>query len=163
MPHIHKQHFTARRFFFAGLCLCILALAGCSFFKMPAVWIDTVSLVVDQDANDNSATKVDVIIVYHEGLMKKLMELSASDYFRMSDQIRSDNPEMLQIFRWEVAPGQCLFDVPVNIKGSLPVGGVVFARYLSDGKHRIRLGKDRDIQFHLRRKDFSIEPRIKKG
>ncbi|MEN8236384.1 MAG: hypothetical protein ABFQ95_02365 [Pseudomonadota bacterium] len=162
MSHNHKSYPLSRNFFHACLVLGVLALAGCSFFKTPEVWINTVSLVVDQDANDNSATKVDVIIIYQEGLLDKLMGLSAGDYFRMSDQIRSDNPGALQVFRWEVAPGQCLFDVPVNITKSLPVGGIVFARYLSEDPHRIRLGKDRDIQIHLRRKDFSIEPRVKK-
>ncbi len=156
---VKLQQSILRTFLYTGLCTGIFAfaitLSGCARLS-PTIWVDSVSIVVDNDANESSATMVDIVVVHDQTLLAKLMGLTAQDYFQASEQIRRDNPGLIEIFRWEVVPGQCMFKVPVNIKGSSPVGGLVFARYIAPGQHRVRLGKDRDLYIYLQRSNFSV-------
>lgn len=144
-----------------------MSLAGCSFTSDPDVAVDTVTLVVDPDANDNSATTVDLIFVYKKELLDALVKMNAKDYFKAADQIRRDNPEMVDVFRWEVVPCQTIGPQPLNLpelsmKTSYLLGALIFASYTHPGAHRIRLGSIGDVKIHLTNVHFFVEPATKK-
>ncbi|MBL0942312.1 MAG: hypothetical protein IBJ00_06290 [Alphaproteobacteria bacterium] len=129
----------------------------------PELSISSVKLVVDQDANDNSATAVDLVAIYKKELLEALQKMKAKDYFKAREQILRDYPEMVKIYHWEVVPGQfigpqllslCSF----GLTSSCPIGGMVFASYERPGEHRIRLVSMDSIQIHLAKTQFFIEP-----
>ncbi len=135
-----------------------LITTGCSLMPPPpSIWVDTASFNVDPDANNTSATAVDLVVVYfNEDVFKKLAKMKATEYFKQADQLKRDNPGMIDIFRWEVVPGQLIIDDPVDFSGWCPVGALVFANYMSPGDHRVRVGADRDLHIHLKRNDFCL-------
>ena len=133
---------------------------GGAFGPPEFVWVDTVTIFADSNANDFSATPVDLVVVYNQELLGKLAQTPANDYFRNSDQLKRDYPGMIESFRWEVVPGQKLFDQSVGMRGSAPLGGFIFANIIAQGEHRVRLGGRRNLQIELKNADFSVGPRV---
>src|SRR6266508_2891028 len=90
-----------------GLCICMaMGLASCSNSTLPELSIESVSIYTDPDANNNSATAVDLVIIYDEELVKIISQMSAAKYFGSSRQLLMDNPTLLDIWHWELVPGQ---------------------------------------------------------
>lgn len=121
----------------------------------PDVNLEEVSLSMDADANENGALSIDLVLVYKKELLDALMQMSAADYYASAQQIRRDFPGMVDVWHWELTPGQLVKDYPIRKKDHL-VGGVVFADYVSPGDHRIRLGKHETIHARFKKYDFCV-------
>ena len=142
----------------AVIIICsVLFLAGCdTLSKLQNVWLDSVTLVMDQDANNDSATSIDLVFFLKQDLMDKVAKMTAFEYYNSVEQLVKDNPKMIQIVRWELAPGQSKLDEKIEgIEGS-PLGAIVFASYTSPGDHRVILGLQHDIIITLKANDFII-------
>lgn len=122
----------------------------------PAIEIQEVTIVADNNANDNTAVPVEFIVAYDQGVFVELMSMTARDYFQRSAQIKNDYPNIIQTWRWEVIPGQTLNNQPVKVTGDDPVGAVVFADYTSQGDHRIRVGAGEHVRIHLKESAFTL-------
>ncbi|MGI4851344.1 MAG: hypothetical protein ACRYGR_05330 [Janthinobacterium lividum] len=140
-------------------------LAGCNtIFKdadregEPQFNLETINIILDQDANNTSATAVDLVITYKPELMKALTKMTADDYFKVADQIRRDYPETLRIWRWELTPGQTVTDYSINSAQEIydPFGAIVFARYFTPGSHCIRVGSSDTIHVLVKKDDLCI-------
>ena len=143
---------------FVLICTAFVVIsAGCGPLT-PCFYIDSVRLKVDHDANDFSATEVDLVVAYDETLLKELLGLTAAKYFAKAEQLKRDFPDQLDVFHWEVVPGQILFSQDLDYKKSCPPGGVIFARYIAEGEHRIRIANDRHIEIHLSKNSFCVRP-----
>jgi type VI secretion system protein len=146
------------------LTISTLLLTSCTMVSPdPDFSISSVTLVVDDDANNNSATAVDMVVIYKKELLEALQSMKAKDYFKASTQIQRDYPDMVKIYRWEVVPGQIIGPQPLSLCSvgfitPCPLGGIVFANYQQPGEHRIRLGSIDHIQIHLANAQFFIEP-----
>lgn len=127
----------------------------------PSIEVQSVNLVADQDANDNSAVPVEYIVVYDQHVFVKLLGMTARQYFQQERQLKSDNPNIIESWRWEVIPGQALVDQPAKYTGSDPVGAIVFADYTSPGDHRIRVGAGEQIRIELKKDAFYLTTRNK--
>lgn len=152
-----RASYKASLFTLMSLAFMMIA-TGCLGPLKTCFYIDSIRIKVDSDANNFSATEVDLVVVYDETILKEILGLSADKYFAKSQQLKRDYPEQLDIFHWEVVPGQILFSESLNYRKSCPPGAVVFARYIAKGEHRIRLGQDRHIEVHLKKNNFCIRP-----
>jgi type VI secretion system protein len=144
---------------YALLLFGIAFLCGCQSNDQetyPDINLESVSIVLDADANENSATAVDVLMVYDKSLLRSLMSMSSRKYYANLNQIRRDYPEMVDIYHWELTPGQFIYNYPVTMRSDTPFGAVVFADYYTPGDHRIRIGSEEHINVQLKRLDFCV-------
>lgn len=137
------------------LILSLVTLGGCANLD-PAVRLDSVNIALDQDANLKSATAVDVVVIYKKSLLDAMMGMQAADYFASTDQIKRDYPEMVDIWHWELTPGQVVKNYPIKQRSDDPVGVFVFADYLTPGNHRVRLGSSDVVHIRLKATDFCV-------
>jgi type VI secretion system protein len=138
--------------------LCVAFFTGCTPPPQPLVFVEEVAINVDQVANNNTAVAVDLLIVYDDALVATLSKLSANAYFAQKKQILRDNPAQIDLYNWELVPGQHIPPTPVYITRPLPRGGIVFANYLTPGDHRIRLGPEPSFKIMLGKDDVSVTP-----
>ncbi|MEI8295398.1 MAG: hypothetical protein WCG04_02600 [Alphaproteobacteria bacterium] len=159
----HK-HFVA---FLAGF-LCIGLISGCSDavvsaaksiagFTTGKVWIEKVQFRIADDMNDNSPVSIHMLIIYKQDVYDKTAGMNAEDYFKKSDQIRRDNPNMVDFFTWDVVPGKPKEEQNIVPSRADGVGVLIFARYSSPGDHRAALADERQITLVLEKLDFHSE------
>ena len=128
------------RYFVRSLMgLCLMVLTACAP-SIPGVNIQTLSLLSRDGANDNLPLSVDFVVVYDQELLKKLKTMTAKQYFASIDQLRRDNMSMLDVWRWEMIPGQFLGNYTPSFKSSNAWGGFFFADYQKPGEHRFSVG-----------------------
>lgn len=131
-----------------------LTLVACTVEELPELEIQSVSIYADPDANLNSATSVDLVLVYNKELLKTIGKMPAAKYFTSSRQLLLDNPTLLDVWRWELVPGQIVAGfVPDQDKGPA-FGAYVFANYLTPGDHRIRVAPNGIVKIRLLRDDL---------
>jgi len=131
-----------------------LGLVSCSNGTLPELSIESVSIYTDPDANQNSATAVDLVIIYDEELVKILGQMSADKYFGASRQLLLDNPTLLDIWHWELVPGQIVQDFSPPQEQGDAFAAFVFADYLTPGDHRIRVSPEGIVKILLTRTDL---------
>ena len=129
-------------------------LSGCIGPISPSFYTDSVSLQVDSDANQTSATAVDLIAVYDENLLKTVMAMNAEKYFESIQQIKRDFPQAIEVFHWEVVPGRSVNFEKLRYKKTSPLGAVIFARFIAPGDHRKVIGTQENLVIHLMRDGF---------
>lgn len=131
-----------------------IGLVSCTIEDLPELSIDTVSIYAEPDANQNSAIAVDLVLVYNQDLLKTLGKMSAAAYFSSSKQLLLDNPTLLDIWHWELVPGQVVENFsPPQDKGDA-YGAYVFANYLTPGDHRVRVAPNGVVKILLLRDDL---------
>ena len=142
------------------LLFVMLIMNGCSFFrheeKEPEICLQKVNITLDADANNDTATAIDLVIIYKSDLLKALMKIPATQYFASAEQIRRDYPNMIDVWHWELAPTQTLTDYPITLRDDPAAGAFIFSYYNTPGEHRIRLGTYDTITIRLMKDDFCI-------
>jgi type VI secretion system protein len=134
--------------------LGMIDLVSCSSVTDPELSMKSVSIFVEPDANQNSATAVDLVLVYNEELVKTIGKMSAAKYFESSSQLLLDNPTLLDVWHWELVPGQIVEDFePPQEKGDA-FGGFVFANYLTPGDHRVKVAPNGIVKILLLKNDL---------
>lgn len=139
-----------------GLCFILgtVGLVSCSSSTDPELSMKSVSVFVEPDANQNSAIAVDLVLVYNQELVNTLGKMSASKYFDSSSQLLLDNPTLLDVWHWELVPGQIVEDFePPQEKGPA-FGGFVFANYLTPGDHRVKVAPNGIVKILLLKSDL---------
>jgi type VI secretion system protein len=144
--------------------LPLLALAFCSC----GVLVSTRSLLgetldlevhIADMANQDNPVAMDVILVYDEDLLKKLLQLSAKEWFEQKAQFKKDYPEDsgFEVWEREWIPVANTYQEHLSLRGGA-VGGIIFAGYRTDGAHRYRLELYQDVRVMLDGDDMSVEP-----
>lgn len=147
-------HKVALKIFRFLIPFMTIGLVSCTIEDLPELSIDTVSIYAEPDANQNSAIAVDLVLVYNQDLLKTVGKMSAAAYFSSSRQLLLDNPSLLDIWHWELVPGQIVEDFsPPQDKGDA-YGGYVFANYLTPGDHRVRVAPNGIVKILLLRDDL---------
>lgn len=140
--------------------LILIIMNGCGFFKHeekePEICLQNINITLDADANNDTATAIDLVIVYKSDLLKALMKIPATHYFASAEQIRRDYPQMIDVWHWELAPTQTLMNYPITLRDDPAVGALIFTYYNTPGEHRIRLGTYDNITVRLMKDDFCI-------
>lgn len=113
-------------------------------------------VTVSPDANGGSPVAVDVVVVYDQMLMDKLVQMSATDWFEQRDQFRRDFPQALDVWQWEWVPGQKVERQRLPIQARRSKGGLVFANYALPGTHRARIDLRKPVSLSLGEDSFSV-------
>jgi type VI secretion system protein len=146
---------SIRNFILKCLFLCMaMGLVSCSNGTLPELYIESVSIYTDPDANQNSATAVDLVIIYDEELVKILGHMSAAKYFASSRQLLLDNPTLLDIWHWELVPGQIVQDFSPPQEEGDSYAAFVFANYITPGDHRIKVSPEGVVKILLMKNDL---------
>ena len=127
------------------LMFVMLMLTGCSTVKdyvMPAgVKLDweSVTLSVAAGANRDYPLAIDVVLVNDEALEKRLLAMSARDWFSARTGLRKTYPDVLSVDSLELAPGESLTLPGKRWSGRRVTAALVFADYLVAGPHLARI------------------------
>jgi len=148
---------TKSRFFCPFLLGVIIFLAGCG--KIVKVKVICLKTDITPAANQNQPIAVDVLLVRDKDLIKKLMTLTAADWFERRSQFARDYPDRkdLIVYHREWVPGQIIpcSSIPLS---PTPKATILFANYFSKGDHRARLVNGKSAAIHLLDEDFEIIP-----
>ena len=142
-------------FFFLISFLILQLISACSVIDIPAKAYDVakefvfpsgeklkweeVTIGVGREANENSPIAVDIVLIFNEGLVKKVSELTSSDWFKSKNYVLKTFPQDLVVKSWELAPGDSL-QIPSSFFGNERVFSVIaFADYFSAGEHRVKI------------------------
>ncbi|HBW24348.1 MAG: hypothetical protein A2W46_02275 [Alphaproteobacteria bacterium RIFCSPHIGHO2_12_42_13] len=134
-------------------CLA-LGLVACGNDQLPQLTMDSVSIYTDLDANNNSATPVDLVVIYDQELVKTFGQMSASQYFTSMKQLLLDNPTLLDIWHWELVPGQTVQNFSPKQNTPKAYAAYVYANYLTDGDHRIKVSPNGIVKILLQKDDL---------
>lgn len=94
---------------------------------------------VSRKANADNPIQVDVVVAYDPELIEELDRMTANEWFAQREARLRSNPgeAKFNAWKWEITPGLELPAVEQNLKGE-PSQGLIFANYLSRGKHSAR-------------------------
>jgi type VI secretion system protein len=142
--------------------LLALGLSACSkptgFLGNVGVFLEKITIVSEPKMNQDSATPLDIVIVYDPNLLEQLLKMSASDYFIKKNQLLKDNPSMMEAISFEVVPTQVISDIEVKLSHPNAEGAIVFANYNSPGDHRFKMGRQQTILIRMKAEEIAIEP-----
>lgn len=94
---------------------------------------------VSRKANADNPIQVDVVVAYDPDLIEELDRMTAAEWFSQRETRLRSNPGAAKFnaWKWELTPGLELPSVDQSLKGE-PSQGLIFANYLSRGKHSAR-------------------------
>ncbi|MBY0272261.1 MAG: hypothetical protein K2X02_02430 [Alphaproteobacteria bacterium] len=131
-----------------------LSLAGCTNQSLPELTINSASIYTAQDANQNSATAIDLVIIYDQNLANSIGKMSASQYFSNARQLLLDNPTLLDVWHWELVPGQIVQAFTPEPGQTEAYAAYVFANYLTPGDHRLKVAPNGIVSVLLQKNDL---------
>lgn len=137
------------------LAAFILMNNGCAFWQSR---VDMHSVVIDvaEDANDNAPVAVDIVAIRDAALIPQIQSLSAEQWFQAKAQIVRDAPDALSTWSLELVPGSH-FVVDTNpLQGQAAEAIMLFARYRSEGDHRLRLDNITSLHLRLMTDDLAL-------
>ena len=139
------------------LCLLLLLSSGC-FLSSPKVATRSLEVVADPDANRESPVPVDLVLLRAEPLVAVVAGLTARQWFDQRSQLLRDHPNDLDYRGWEFVPGQAVRfdDFPFESRNGVAL--FVFADYLSEGAHRVRVDPLERFRLKLGADGFVVEP-----
>lgn len=128
---------------------------GCAFWQSR---VDIHSVVIDvaEDANDNAPVAVDIVAIRDAALIPKIQSISAEQWFQAKAQIVRDAPDALGIWSLELVPGSHFVAENNPLQGQAAEAIVLFARYRSEGDHRLRLDNVSSLHLRLMTDDLAL-------
>ena len=144
------------------LCLLLVLHSGClpglPFVGGPDVETRSFEVVAAPDANRESPVPVDLVLLRSEPLVALVAGLTARQWFVQRPQLLRDHPEDLVYRGWEFVPGQVAIfdDFPFESRNGVAL--FVFADYLSEGAHRVRVDPLKKFRLRLEAGGFVVEP-----
>jgi hypothetical protein len=133
----------------ACLVLTVAGVSGCAGMFKRRLPLETVQITAEPEANNTTPVLVHLVVVFDPDLLKELGKLKGPQYFERANDIFNDHPDMLEITAWDMAPGQVAPDRSIVIRGNAPLGALVFARMMTPGDHRIKVGKKHHLKLRL--------------
>lgn len=122
---------------FSLFCMQICA---CSLWQSQ-VQLNAVTIDTAPDANDNAPVAVDIVAIADASLVPTIQALSAAQWFNARSQLLRDAPGGLRVWSLELVPGSRFVAEDNPLRGAPAEALVLFARYRSEGDHRLRLDK----------------------
>ena len=114
-------------------------------------------IAIAADANNNSPIIFSVILPRNQAVFKKLLELSAKQWFAQREQLLRDYRSDLDETYYEFVPGQ---QVPeLTQKGRRGVGqGILFANYQTSGAHRYTFDANQPLKVNFGQRSLAFTP-----
>ncbi|KAA0998933.1 type VI secretion lipoprotein TssJ [Paraburkholderia panacisoli] len=120
-------------------------------FKGDKVRWDHLTLVAEDDVNNNSPVAVDVVFVTDDTMLARIAELPASKWFAARQDLANTFPKSLRYKSWELVPGQRIELTGDTFGRPRVAAAFLFANYTDPGAHRVRieqLGGDLAVQLN---------------
>ena len=114
-------------------------------------------VVAAPDANRRSPVPVDLVLVRTEALVPVVTEMSARQWFQDRAQLLRDHPADIEYRSWEFVPRQVVEFNRLPFPDRKGYALVVFADYLSEGVHRLRVDPLKEFRLVLRVEGFEAE------
>ena len=116
-----------------------------------------VKVNISPQVNNNNPVALDLVLVKDKKLLRKLMKISAKEWFDKRIQYRLDYPKEtgLSAGSWEWVPGQVVSIDPISLKSKL-AGGIIFANYFSPGAHRAVIDVRKSVVINLGMEDIAV-------
>lgn len=115
-----------------------------------------IEVSIASDANENSPLAVELIVVYENKLIEKLLEKTARDWFVGREQFLRDYHEGVQVLKREWVPGQVVAPIELDYGvGAKKV--IVFADYLTPGEHRAVIDPQQPFRLILGQSELDVE------
>jgi hypothetical protein len=124
----------------------------------PNVYLENITIVTDQNLNNNTATALDLVLIYDANLLGQVVAMNATDYFIKKKQLMKDNPKLIDVMPFELVPGQVLPDLEVTLSRLNAEGAILFAGYQTLGDHRLKIGRQKTLLIKMQQEDFIITP-----
>ncbi len=119
-----------------------------------------IKVSIADNVNQNSAVAFSALLVYDKKLFEQLKNMSAKNWIEERVRLRNEYPKEKKSFQswdWEWAPGQWVGVIELPLKPSA-VGGIMFADYSAEGKHRIVFDPHKSVKVNLLEKNFTVKP-----
>jgi hypothetical protein len=132
-------------------------LSSCrKILKAPTICLQT---NISATANQNQPVGLDILLIRDKVLIKKLMTMTAGDWFEKRAQIMRDypDPKALIVYHREWVPGQIIPCSSIVLR-PMPKATILFANYFGKGEHRARLTTGKSATIHLLDEDVEIGP-----
>ncbi len=139
------------------LCTVLVFSSGC-FLWGGNVATRSFEVVVAPDANRKSPVPVDLVLIRSEPLVALVGGLTARQWFDQRSQLLRDHPNDLIFRAWEFVPGQVATFDDFPLESRKGVALFVFADYLSEGAHRVRVDPHKRFRLKLEAGGFVVEP-----
>lgn len=99
----------------------------------------TLLLQASDDANDNSALAVDVVLVRDAAVLESLLAMPAAKWFASRADLRRSFPDALTVYSYEMVPSQSIRLGEQLWRAEKGWAALVYASYATPGEHRTRL------------------------
>ena len=110
-------------------------------FKSNKVKISEIEFIAAADANNESVTSVDLVIVYENGPISQSLQTSANDYFAHKDDFIRQNAGLVKIQAFELVPGYNVKQ-KLNFTKKKVIAAFLFIHYWdSDDINHFRIGE----------------------
>lgn len=140
-----------------SLCFLLVLLPGC-LFGGAKVATRSLEVVAAPDANRESPVPVDLVLLRAEPMIALIAGLTARQWFDQRSQLLRDHPNDLDYRSWEFPPGQVAIFDEFPFESRKGVALFVFADYLSEGAHRVRVDPLEKFRLRLEAVGFVVEP-----
>lgn len=115
-----------------------------------------IQVTISPDANENSPLAVELIVVYEDKIVDKLLEKKAREWFSGREQFLRDYADDVDSWKWEWIPGQEV----QPLKLSYGIGAkrvVLFADYVTPGEHRAAIDPQKPFRLVLGQSEIALE------
>lgn len=115
-----------------------------------------IPVTIAPDANEDSPLAVDIIVVYDDKLIEKLLQKKARDWFAGREQFLRDYKDDVDSRKFEWIPGQVVDPIELNY-GIGAKRLVVFADYITPGEHRENIDPQQRFRLILGQSEIELE------
>ena len=143
-----------------ALSLSLLVLAGCGLVARTQRMFGgalPLEVTISAGANQASPVAVDLLVVYDQQVLDRLLALSAREWFQQREQWKRDHPGAFEAWGWEWVPGQAVPRQVAEYRAGAKAA-LVFADYLTPGTHRVQLDPHAPARLILGEGTLAVEP-----
>jgi type VI secretion system protein len=119
-------------------------------------FIQSLTIGSTLDTNHNMPIALDLVIVGHPVLARKINTLTAAQFFKEKRQLKQDHPKHIKIRSFELIPGQNLPEFSVPYPRGDVSAAFVFARFNKQFPNRWRLLPADTVRIFVREQHLEI-------
>lgn len=126
-------------------CLC----GGCASHP----W--KMQMTIATDANNNSPVLISVVLPKSQPLFKKLLDMTAKQWFTQREQLLRDHRRELEETYFEFIPGQQVPDINRKVSSSVSQG-ILFVNYQTPGSHRYTFDTNQALKISFAQQSVNL-------
>lgn len=163
-PYFPRKQASSLWLHYLPLMVALLLLQGCGAMSTMAGWVGLggppkadlrdLRLVSDIGANRNSATRVDIVLVFEQSAIGSLPK-TAPEWFAQKQALLDGMPTALQVVALELPPAHVLDPVPLPDRTGKALAVRAYADMQSShGQHVLDLTFTKAAELRLRANDY---------